>query len=65
YVHNDEVMDRCLLPRDYAESLHVKSYKKKNFGLACICVVDNSDLFEEMKKAYARGYTRYTARDKT
>ncbi len=59
-VHDDSVMDMCISPGDYTVSLNAKSYKKEYFGLAFLYVVDNMDLFEEMKKSYSKGYTRYT-----
>ncbi|MBR4267779.1 MAG: AAC(3) family N-acetyltransferase [Bacteroidales bacterium] len=58
FVHNETVMEQCLAPGDYTASLNVKSYRKINFGLAFLYVIDNCDLFEETKKAFARGYTR-------
>lgn len=59
-IHDETVMENSLLPGDYTASLNAKSYKKENFGLAFLYVVDNTDLFEEVKKAYSEGYTRYT-----
>lgn len=65
YIHDDVILDKCMSPGDYTASLKAKSYKKENFGLAFLYVIDNSDLFEEMKKAFAQGYTRYTANKNT
>ena len=62
YVHNEEVMEKSMSPGDYTANLKAKSYRKENFGLAFLYVVDNQDLFVEMKKAYTQGYTRYTAK---
>ena len=63
FVHNEEVIEKSMSPGDYTANLKAKSYRKENFGLAFLYVVDNQDLFAEMKKAYSQGYTRYTAKD--
>ena len=57
-VHDDDILDKCVDLRDYAESLKAKSYKKIDFGLAVLYSVDNTDIMEEMSKAFDRGYTR-------
>ena len=59
-VHDDSVMDKSMAPGDYTVRLNAKSYNKEDFGLAFLYVVDNNDLFEEMKNAYSKGYTRYS-----
>lgn len=61
FVHNDEIMDACMSPGDYTASLNVDSYKKEPFGLSFLYVVDNTDLFEKMRSAFAKGYSRHTA----
>ena len=63
-VHDEDVMERSMSPGDYTASLGVKSYKKQNFGLSFLYVVDNDDLFDGVKRAYANGYTRFTAKKK-
>lgn len=57
-VHDDDIMEQCMSPGDYTASLNTKSYLKVNFGITFLYTVDNTDLFEEMKIAFARGYTR-------
>ncbi len=58
-VHDEKILDKCLAPGDYAISLESKSYIRKEFGLAWLYVVDNNDLFGDMKMAFKKGYTRY------
>lgn len=59
YVHSDEVLDRCKPAGDYVASLKAKTFKKVKFGTAFLYSVDNSDLFELVKVAYANGNARY------
>ncbi len=63
-VHDEMIMEQSMSPGDFTATLNATTYKKKKFGLAFLYVVDNTDLFKEMEKAYAKGYTRYTAKDK-
>ena len=63
-VHDEDIMEQCMPPGDYAASLKTKSYVKVNFGITFLYIVDNTDLFEEMRKAFAKGYTRQTATGK-
>lgn len=59
YVHSDAVLDKCKPAGDYVASLKAKTFKKVKFGTAFLYSVDNSDLFEKVKIAYANGNARY------
>lgn len=59
-IHDDEILNKCMDLRDYAEKLNAKSYTKVNFGLSVLYSVDNTDLLEEMNKAFNMGYTRFS-----
>ena len=58
FVHNPKVMDNCVLPGKYVESLKCQTYKKVHFGYSFCCIVDNQDLFERSKVEFAKGKTR-------
>lgn len=59
FVHSDLVLDKCKPAGDYVASLKAKSFKKIKFGTAFLYSVDNTDLFEQVKIAYANGNARY------
>lgn len=59
YVHNESLMDKCKPAGDYVAKLGAKTYRKVNFGMAFLYSVDNTDLYEMVKSAYANGNTRY------
>lgn len=59
YVHSDEVLDKCKPAGDYVANLKAKTFKKVKFGTAFLYSVDNTDLYELVKKAYANGNARY------
>ena len=43
YVHDNDILDRCISAGDYVASLKCKSYKKINFGYTFLYVIDNDD----------------------
>ncbi len=59
YVHSDDVLDKCKPAGDYVARLKAKTFKKIKFGTAFLYSVDNTDLFETVRTAYANGNTRY------
>lgn len=63
-VHDEKIIDGIMPLRDYVESLQPMTYQKVKFGMGVLYSVDNTDLFEEMRKAFAKGYTRQTATGK-
>ena len=59
FVHDDNILDKCKSAGDYVASLKAKTFKKVSFGTAFLYSVDNTDLFEVVKKAYMNGNARY------
>lgn len=58
YVHDSNILDKCISARDYTASLKCKSYKKVNFGYAFLFVIDNDDLYQRAKIEFSNGNTR-------
>ncbi|WP_245208493.1 AAC(3) family N-acetyltransferase [Bacteroides faecium] len=58
YIHNSKLMNSAISPGDYVASLHCKTYKRVDFGFSFIYVVDNTDLYNEVKIKYEQNITR-------
>lgn len=57
-VHDEEKMNRCMLPGDYVNLLNCKSYRRIGVGYKYAYVIDNDELFETCKKEFKKGNTR-------
>lgn len=49
YVHNTELIAKCVSAGDYTKSLNCKTYKRINFGMSFLYVIDNTDLYNRLK----------------
>lgn len=58
YVHDNDILDRCISAGDYVASLKCKSYKKINFGYTFLYVIDNDDLYQRLQTEFKNGNTR-------
>ena len=58
YVHDSNKFDYCMSIGDFVASLHCKTYKKVKFGLSFLYVVDNTDLYEQVRISFKNGITR-------
>lgn len=59
YIHNQEILARCVPPKDYVKSINPPSYRRVPFGLKYVVVVDNDKLFDTMRINFAKGNTRF------
>lgn len=58
FVHDDNVLNKCVAAGDYVRSLKCKSYIRCNFGHAFLYVIDNDDLFDRCRVEFAHGNSR-------
>lgn len=58
YIHDNNVLEKCISPGDYVASLNCKTYKKINFGYAFLYVIDNNDLFQRAQIEFNNGNSR-------
>lgn len=54
-VHNTELIAKCVSAGDYVKSLNCNTYKRINFGLSFLYVVDNTDLYNRLKSDCDKG----------
>lgn len=57
-IHNADVLDHCVSAGDFVASLHCKTYKKVEYGLSFLYVIDNTDLYNQVKLSFEKGITR-------
>lgn len=48
-VHNTELITKCVSAGDYVKSLKCKTYKRIDFGMSFLYVIDNTDLYNKLK----------------
>ncbi|MBR5087620.1 MAG: AAC(3) family N-acetyltransferase [Muribaculaceae bacterium] len=58
YVHDENILNKCISASDYIASLNCRTYKRINVGYNCICIVENDDLYETIKQHFKNGHTR-------
>lgn len=58
YIHNTNVLNHCVSAGEFVASLHCKTYKKVKFGLSFLYVIDNTDLYNQVKFSFEKGITR-------
>lgn len=58
HIHNTDVLNHCVSAGDFVASLHCKTYKKVGFGLSFLYVIDNTDLYNQVKLSFEKGITR-------
>ena len=54
-VHNTELMSKSISPGDYVKSLNCSTYKRIDFGLSFLYVIDNTDLYNRLKSDCEKG----------
>ncbi len=58
FVHNTELIAKCVSAGDYTKSLNCKTYKRINFGMSFLYVIDNTDLYNRLKSDCDNGNKR-------
>ena len=57
-VHDDDVLNHCIHPREFVATLNCKTYKKVNVGYNVAYTINNDDLFTTCEDCFEKGYTR-------
>lgn len=57
-VHEDNILNRCVNPRDFVPTLNCKSYKKIDVGYGFAYTINNDELFKTCEDCFEKGYTR-------
>lgn len=57
-VHDDNILNRCVNPRDFVPTLNCKSFNKIDVGFGVAYIINNDDLFETSKDCFEKGHTR-------
>ena len=58
-VHDDDIINHCMHPRDFVATLNCKTYKKVEVGYNVAYVINNDDLLATCKDCFEKGITRF------
>ena len=58
YVHDADKLNHCISAGDFVASLHCNTYKRLKFGLSFLYIIDNVDLYNQVKLSFEKGITR-------
>lgn len=61
YVHNTEIIDKCISSLEYVQINRPELLHKKTFGLTFVMCVNNDDLYALCNEEFAKGNTRVKA----
>jgi len=58
FVHDENILSRCVSSNDYIASLNCKTFKMRKVGYQCLCTIDNDDLYNTCIEQFKKGHTR-------
>ena len=58
FVHDENILSRCVSSNDYIASLNCKTFKMRKVGYKCLCIIDNDDFYNTCIEHFKKGHTR-------